>query len=136
MVWLQYPAIPLVKYNNVKVLEKKNWCIWDVTQNVILCYFCKLISSYSEGFIKMLTCCEIQHDFLRVQSKAELYHLLLALLYQCLCDCNSFWTTLIQWLLYQMGDKTNTCHALRLLCVICIYQEFQKKKKKKEHVYV
>lgn len=118
MMWLKkYLAIPLVKYNTIKFLEQ-NWCIWDVIQDVLLCYFCKLLSSYSEGFVKMLTCCEIQHDFLRVQSKADLYHLLLALLYQCLYDCNSFWAPLYSVLAVQnVGQhkcmscsKTTVCH--------------------------
>lgn len=59
----------------------------------------------------MLTCCEIQHDFLRVQSETELYHPLLAYLYQCLYDCNSFWTPLYSVAVVQIQQLMRFCKS-------------------------
>lgn len=78
----------------------------------------------------MLTCCEIQHDFLRVQSKAELYSLLLALLYQCLCDCISFWTLLFSVVAIQnVGQNKCMSCSKTPVCHVSL-QELKKKERK------
>lgn len=78
----------------------------------------------------MLTCCEIQHDFLRVQSKAELYHLFLALLYQCRCRCNFFWVPLYSVIAVQ-NVVQNKCTSCSKTTICHIYFPRVKKIKKK-----
>lgn len=82
----------------------------------------------------MLTCCEIQHDFLRVQSKAELYHLFLAVLYQCQYDCYFLWAPLYSVVAVQNVGQ-NKCTPCSKTTVRHMYLPRVKKEKWTESIF-